>query len=117
MVDYKILAEKIIKNVGGKENIQEITHCFTRLRFVLKDESKAQKEIIGKLEGIVTVVLSGGQFQVVIGNKVDKVYKEILNIIGNQNTELADNRKIGIGNLILNKFAAIFTPVIPAIAG
>ena len=117
MVDYKILAEKIIKNVGGKENIQEITHCFTRLRFVLKDESKAQKEIIGKLEGIVTVVLSGGQFQVVIGNKVDKVYKEILNIIGNQNTELTDNRKIGIGNLILNKFAAIFTPVIPAIAG
>lgn len=116
-MDYKILAEKIIKHIGGKENIQEITHCFTRLRFILKDESKAHKDIIEKLEGIVTVVISGGQFQIVIGNKVDKVYKEIVDIIGEQNINSESNKKTSIGNLILNKFAAIFTPVIPAIAG
>ena len=117
-MNYKVLAEKVISNVGGKENIQEVTHCFTRLRFVLKDESKARKDIIEKLEGIVTVVLSGGQFQVVIGNKVDKVYKEIAEILGEHNTMSSGNhKKMGLGNLILSKFAAIFTPVIPAIAG
>ena len=115
-MDYKILGEKIVNYVGGKENIQELTHCFTRLRFVLKDDSKAQKNIIEKLEGVVAVVISGGQFQIVLGNKVGKVFDEIIKITGESSTG-KNGKKVSVGNMILNKFAAIFTPVIPAIAG
>lgn len=116
-MDYNLLARKIIANVGGKENIQELTHCFTRLRFVLKDDKKAKKEIIEKLEGIVTVISNGGQFQIVIGNKVDKVYAQVIKEIGEITSSGESNNKGGILNQILNKFAAIFTPVIPAMAG
>lgn len=116
-MNYEVLGEKIVKNVGGKENIQELTHCFTRLRFVLKDEKKVRKDIIEKLEGVVTVVSSGGQFQVVIGNKVGKVYSEITKKIGEISGKSSERQEIGIINKILNKFATIFTPVIPAIAG
>lgn len=116
-MDYNLLARKIIANVGGKENIQELTHCFTRLRFVLKDDKKAKKEIIEKLEGIVTVISNGGQFQIVIGNKVDKVYAQVIKEIGEVTSSGESNNKGGILNQILNKFAAIFTPVIPAMAG
>ena len=63
-MDYNRIASDILEHVGGKENVKNVTHCFTRLRFVLKDESKAQKEIVEHLEGVISVVVAGGQFQV-----------------------------------------------------
>lgn len=74
---YDGLARIIIQNVGGKSNIISLTHCITRLRFKLKDESLAQTEILNNTEGIVTVIQSGGQYMVVIGNHVPQVYDAV----------------------------------------
>ncbi|HBB1845388.1 TPA: PTS transporter subunit EIIB, partial [Enterococcus faecium] len=68
MGKYQELARKIVENVGGKENINGLTHCITRLRFKLKNEEKANDEILKNMDGIVTVMRAGGQYQVVIGN-------------------------------------------------
>jgi len=81
---YKDLVEIIVKNVGGKENIISLTHCVTRLRFKLKDEKIANTELLKKTDGIVTVVQSGGQYQVVIGNHVPDVFKEVTAYAGLQ---------------------------------
>jgi len=75
---YDGLARIIIQNVGGKSNITSLTHCITRLRFKLKDESKAQTEILKQTDGIVTVIQSGGQYMVVIGNHVGDVYYSVV---------------------------------------
>ena len=74
---YDGLARIIIQNVGGKDNIVSLTHCITRLRFKLKDESKANTEVLKNTDGIVTVIQSGGQYMVVIGNQVPEVYDAV----------------------------------------
>lgn len=74
---YDGLARIIIQNVGGKSNVISLTHCVTRLRFKLKDESKAQTEVLKETDGIVTVIQSGGQYMVVIGNHVPQVYDAV----------------------------------------
>jgi beta-glucoside PTS system EIICBA component len=75
---YKKLAKAIIENVGGKENVNSVVHCITRLRFKLKDEGKANTQVLEKMDGVVTVRQSGGQYQVVIGNHVPDVYKAVV---------------------------------------
>ena len=77
---YDGLARIIIQNVGGKSNIANVTHCVTRLRFTLKDVSKANTDILKDTDGIVTVLNSGGQYQVVIGNHVPDVYKTVVEV-------------------------------------
>jgi len=77
---YDGLSRIIIQNVGGKSNIQAITHCVTRLRFTLKDESKANTDILKETDGIVTVLQSGGQYQVVIGNHVPDVFASVVSV-------------------------------------
>ena len=79
---YEQLAKDIIKNVGGKENVNSLTHCVTRLRFKLKDESKANTDVLKNMDGVVTVVKSGGQYQVVIGNHVPDVYADVMAVAG-----------------------------------
>lgn len=80
MAKYTQLAEDIVDKVGGKENVKEVRHCVTRLRFYLKDESKADTEYLKKRDGVVTVMKAGGQYQVVIGNHVPEVYEEVLKV-------------------------------------
>lgn len=77
---YDGLARIIIQNVGGQANIVSLTHCITRLRFKLKDESKANTDILKGTDGVVTVVQSGGQYMVVIGNQVEAVYDAIVSV-------------------------------------
>lgn len=77
MKDYAALASKIIDAVGGKGNVSTVTHCMTRLRFILKDEGLADIEALEALDGVITVVRAGGQIQIVIGQSVDKVYDEV----------------------------------------
>ena len=72
---YEELANDILAHVGGKENVRSLAHCITRLRFKLVDESKADTDYLKKREGIVTVIQSGGQYQVVIGNHVPDVFR------------------------------------------
>lgn len=83
---YESLAEKIVSAIGGKENISSLVHCATRLRFKLKDSSLANSELLKQTKGIITVVESGGQYQVVIGSHVGDVYDDI-------NRYLQDNTK------------------------
>ncbi|MCR5763790.1 MAG: beta-glucoside-specific PTS transporter subunit IIABC [Treponema sp.] len=78
MNKYDGLARIIIQNVGGKANIAGVTHCVTRLRFKLKDESKAQTEILKDTEGVVNILKAGGQYQVVIGQHVPDVYDAVI---------------------------------------
>ncbi len=77
MASNKQIAKDVLQAVGGKENISNLTHCMTRLRFNLRDESVADKDAIKKIEGVLSVVSAPGQLQVVIGNNVDKVYDEL----------------------------------------
>lgn len=77
---YDGLARIIIQNVGGKSNIISVAHCVTRLRFRLKDESKANKEILESTDGVIKVMQAAGQYQVVIGNQVNDVYDAVLEI-------------------------------------
>lgn len=79
---YEKLAKDILANVGGKENVNSLTHCVTRLRFRLKDEAKANTDVLKDMDGVVTVVKSGGQYQVVIGNHVPDVYAAVAAVGG-----------------------------------
>ncbi|MBM7636012.1 PTS system beta-glucosides-specific IIC component [Streptococcus saliviloxodontae] len=80
--DYTELAKDIIAHVGGKENIVGLKHCVTRLRFNLKDETKADDDYLKARDGVVTVVKAGGQYQVVIGNHVPDVYADVQKVAG-----------------------------------
>ncbi len=119
-MDYKKIAGDIIQHVGGKENIKGMTHCFTRLRFVLNDGKKANKAVVERLEGVISVVIAGGQFQVVCGNKVTKIYDAAVELLGGEIGEGgagdAPAEKQSIGNVIIQKLGEIFTPLVPAIA-
>ena len=116
-MDNHKIALQILDGVGGKENVSGLTHCFTRLRFVLKDESKASTDKVSSIEGVIQVVEASGQFQVVLGNKVEAIYDEIMPLLESTATEDDEqDKKVGIGTKILNVVTAIFTPTIPAIA-
>lgn len=119
-MDYKKIASDILDNVGGKENIKNLTHCFTRLRFVLKDKNKVNDDVIAHLEGVISTVTAGGQYQVVCGAKVTKIYDAAMELLGNSVSEPDEDdtpaEKQGLGNLILQKVTEIFTPLVPAIA-
>lgn len=115
VVDKRALAEGVVANVGGEANIASVTHCATRLRFRLKDESKASKAVVEKIPGVIAVVQAGGQFQVVIGNKVDQVFEEL-----GKFTTITEGAVPVEGNL-LNKFidliSSLFSPILWAMAG
>ena len=115
-MDYEKIAQQILQLVGNKQNIISVNHCFTRLRFQLKDNNKANREKLLQTEGVISVVESSGQYQVVLGNKVTKIYDALLPLIGEINSIKQEQPKVSIGIKILNNFAAIFTPIIPAIA-
>lgn len=112
---YEKLAKDIIENVGGKENINSLAHCMTRLRFKLKDETKTNTDVLKKMNGVITVVQSGGQYQVVIGNHVSEVYKDIIEMVGittDKNNDEANEEKSGVFNKFIDIIAGVFTPVI-----
>lgn len=117
MEKYKGLAADIIKNVGGEENVISLTHCMTRLRFKLKDENLANKETLEAMDGVMTVVQSGGQYQVVIGNAVKDVYETILEqtaIQGGKDKAEEDSQEVK-GSLLdrfIDLISSIFTPIL-----
>lgn len=117
-MNYKELAEIILKNVGGEDNIKSFTHCATRLRFVLKDESLANGKALKAQKGIMGVVSSGGQYQVVVGSDVPNVYREIkaLGSFEGGETDGGEDGKSGFVKA-LETISGIFTPIIPAITG
>ncbi|MDS0524284.1 beta-glucoside-specific PTS transporter subunit IIABC [Clostridium sp. SHJSY1] len=110
---YEKLAKDIIKNVGGKENVNSLTHCVTRLRFKLKDEGKANTEVLKKMDGIVTVIKSGGQYQVVIGNHVPDVFADVNEIGGfaTSSSEETQEKSNPIDKFI-DIVSGVFTPTL-----
>lgn len=119
--DYNKIAREIIDNIGDKDNVEGVVHCMTRLRFNLKDTRKANTEAISKIDGVTGVVKQGGQYQVVIGTDVAKVYTAMQEQ-AHFPSELASDsnqseEKEGIINKVLGTITAIFQPIIPAIAG
>lgn len=119
-VDYRSLAGDILQGVGGEKNIASATHCATRLRLKLRDESKADTTAIGKLPGVITVMQAGGQYQVVIGDNVPTVYAELGKITKLTGDTAADEEPAPHGNLF-NRFidliSSIFSPIIWPLAG
>ena len=122
MATNKQIAENVLKAVGGKENVQQVTHCMTRLRFTLKDDTIPDKEEVKKISGVMSVVVSGGQFQVVIGQNVPKVYDELC-ALGNFEKKPGIDEDLDkpkekltvksfFGN-ILNGVSGCMTPLIP----
>ena len=115
MGKYEPLAKEIIKNIGGKENISSLTHCVTRLRFHLKDESKANDEVIKKMDGVVTVLKSAGQYPVVIGNHVGLVFEDICKLAGismeSRNDE-SEKKDTNLLNRAIDVISGIFQPLL-----
>ena len=108
---YEALAHFIVENVGGKDNIESLIHCYTRLRFVLKDPSKANKKALENQKGISGVVISGGQYQIVIGNHVEDVYKDVVQVGHIKVTKeqpAGENQKSSFVDVI----SGIFLPII-----
>ena len=116
---YDSLSRIIIQNVGGKDNIINVTHCVTRLRFRLKDESKANTDILKETDGIVTVVKSGGQYMVVIGNHVPDVFDSLVSVghleskslkSGSIDDDDSPKEKQGIFNTFVGIITGVFSP-------
>jgi len=111
---YDGLARIIIQNVGGRENINSLTHCITRLRFNLKDESKANTDVLKATDGIVTIMKAGGQYQVVIGNHVPDVYQvvcEKANISGDIE-EGIKQKNTSFGAKLMDIISGTFQPIL-----
>ena len=118
MADYKQVAEQVLAAVGGKENISSVTHCMTRLRFVLKDQSIPEKNGITKIKGVVGVNIAGGQYQVIIGNSVGSVYREMVALGVQADAQGAGNtvkQKVNPVSAALDFIAGCMTPLFTSI--
>ncbi len=111
MGKYEALAKEIVKQIGGKDNVSGLTHCITRLRFKLKDESRAKDDVLKNMDGVVTVMKSGGQYQVVIGNHVADVYADVCPLIGLEgkaaSSEEEEDKKSNLIDIVSNIFQPI----------
>lgn len=118
-MDFKNLASIILEKTGGESNIASVTHCMTRLRFNLVDETKADTEGLKNTKGVMGVANKGGQYQVIIGSDVQRVYKELLELgkFDNEKPSNDNEEKKGPIIKVLDTISGIFTPIIPAITG
>lgn len=135
--DYELIAREVVKNVGGSDNVKELTHCVTRLRFILKDKSKVDKEALESINGVLKVIEASGQTQVVIGQDVTKAYDAVMALpeaaafgksrgtVSEETEEIkdivAENKKKTKKNVLGDKFveyvSAIVTPFMEAYMG
>lgn len=120
-MDYESTAKKILQRVGGKDNVLNLVHCMTRLRFTLKDESIVDDEAVKKTKGVMGVMKKGGQYQIIIGNDVANVYAE-LNKLGNFSNKAPQKtsekkEKQNVFSMLMDTISGIMAPVIPAIIG
>lgn len=120
-MEYSDVAKKILDQVGGEKNIASVTHCMTRLRFILKDESIVKDDQVKAIKGVAGVMKKAGQYQIIIGNDVAKCYQELLKL-GNFKDSSSGQKaeKKGGQNLvmaIMDVISGCMAPVIPAIIG
>lgn len=120
MSKYTEQAEQLLEYIGGKDNISVVTHCVTRMRFVLKDTKKADVEKIEAIKIVKGTFTNAGQFQVIIGNEVSSFYNEFVKIAGVSDTSKDEAKEAAKQNLnplqrMISHLADIFTPLIPAL--
>lgn len=118
-MNYEKVSKDILENIGGKDNVEKVSHCVTRLRFILKDKEIVNEKRLQHLPGIIGLQKSGDQFQIIIGNDVAKVYKTFIKIAGiaEDRSPNSPTKKGNPINRVLETFAGIFTPIMPAIVG
>ena len=123
MKNYKELASQIVDYIGGPENVDTHTHCMTRLRFTLKDDSKAQTEALKALKGVQGVIEKGGMYQVVIGTDVEQLYNEVAPLLGSATAtevvkeDLDGKKKETLTNKIFTFISGCITPTLPVLIG
>lgn len=120
MMKYEAMNQAIIKGVGGPGNVKSVVHCATRLRFVLKDESKADDDAVKNIPGILQLVKKAGQYQLVIGNNVEDVYNELADMLDLDNQATTadsgkDNRNLF--DKVIGTITGSIAPAIPLLAG
>lgn len=117
-MDYVQVTDQILKGVGGADNIASASHCMTRLRLILKDESKADTKAVEKIKGVKSVIRQGGQYQVVIGNEVSNLFKEF-QTRGNFSGDgaVAPKERGNLINRLLGYISGSMTPLLPAMLG
>ncbi|MCT6821640.1 MAG: glucose PTS transporter subunit IIA [Lactobacillus apis] len=112
---YQVTAREVVEAIGGSDNIKSVIHCFTRLRFSLKDDSIPDDNQVNQISGVLDVARANNQYQVVIGQTVDDVYDEVIRILGPQyagqgqeaadsNNSEQDNQDLSFGGKIKNAF-------------
>lgn len=115
---YESLAQDIIKNIGGKQNVKDVYHCQTRLRFKLAEEEKADKAALEAMDGVAKVIINAGVYQVVIGTHVADVFEEVEKLVNiKKDTGDEQGEKKGIVNTVIDFVAGTFQPIIPALSG
>ncbi|MBC2278728.1 PTS transporter subunit EIIC [Listeria welshimeri] len=120
-MDYKLMAKEILEHIGGAENVANMTHCATRLRLTLKDTSKADDEAVKGINGVINVVNKAGQYQLLIGTEVPKLYDEFENLVKGTSDSNSEEKNTDSSESIISKIfssvSAIFAPLLPALAG
>lgn len=120
-MDKQQLSKDILKLVGGEENIDQVTHCMTRLRFNLNDNNLVDRTTLKNTPGVMGVTENGGQFQVIIGNEVSEVYKALLNNMSmkpnGESAPKGGKKQRNPISALFDFISGMFTPILPAIAG
>lgn len=120
-MNYKVMAKSILEKIGGSENVGNMTHCATRLRLTLKDTSKADDQAVENIDGVINVINKAGQYQLLIGTEVGKLYDEFEPLVMGDGeaaiTKVDDSSKGSIISNIFSAVSAIFAPILPALAG
>lgn len=118
-IDYRITARELVKELGGDSNITNVSHCATRMRFILKDESIVDSGKVKKIPGVITTVQAGGQYQVVIGNHVKDAYDfvmELVTVSESKENKTGNGNKVGVFSRIIDVISSIFAPFLYTLA-
>ncbi|VTT37034.1 PTS system, beta-glucoside-specific IIABC component [Enterococcus casseliflavus] len=120
-MDYKVMAKNILEKIGGAENVRNMTHCATRLRLTLHDTAKADDQAVENIDGVINVINKAGQYQLLIGTEVGKLYDEFEPLVkGDEIYGSPTTEEQASGSIISNVFSAvsaIFAPLLPVLAG
>lgn len=119
-MNFKETAKGILENIGGAENVSNMSHCATRLRLNLKDVSKANDEAVKAVDGVVNVINKAGQYQILIGTEVPHLYEEFESLVKGDETNVLSqdsNSEEGVISKLFSAISAIFAPLLPALAG
>lgn len=116
-IDYGITARELVKELGGNDNIINVTHCATRLRFILKEMDGIDSDQIRRIPGVITTVIASGQYQVVIGNHVQDAYEKVLGLVSiKENAPAGSGQKVGVVSKIIDIISSIFAPFLYTLA-